>query len=200
MTLKGLFTELTFRYASFPSTNLTGEQLVPIFLQALLRIETCGFHVTSIKLDGCSVNKKFYKIIADNTRNIKHKFQNPLSSEKRDVFLFSDPPHLIKTVRNGLANPKRNMHFKGRSTSWDFVKQLYEMTITNTGLTTLPKIRHEHIFLTNFSKMRVDLAAHTVSTTVAKAMRHFLTEEAEETANFIEKFDWLNVTNYQECY
>uniref|UniRef100_A0A1X7TVN9 Transposable element P transposase-like GTP-binding insertion domain-containing protein n=1 Tax=Amphimedon queenslandica TaxID=400682 RepID=A0A1X7TVN9_AMPQE len=61
------------------------------------------------------------------------------------------------------------------------------MTITNTGLTTLPKIRHEHIYLNNFSKMRVDLATQTLSTTVAKAMRHFLTEEAEETANFIEK-------------
>lgn len=33
------------------------------------------------------------------------------------------------------------------------------MTITNSGLTTLPKLKHEHIYLNNYSKMRVDLAA-----------------------------------------
>lgn len=61
-----LFTNFTFSYASFPSTNLTVEQLVPIFLEALMRLEVCGFRVTSITLNGCSVNRKFLKIISEN--------------------------------------------------------------------------------------------------------------------------------------
>uniref|UniRef100_A0A1X7STK4 Uncharacterized protein n=1 Tax=Amphimedon queenslandica TaxID=400682 RepID=A0A1X7STK4_AMPQE len=52
--------------------------------------------------------------------------------------------------------------------------------------------------------MRVDLAAETLSSTVAKAIRHFLNDDAEETAVFIERFnkffDILNVKNYTECY
>ena len=174
--IRGLFTDVTFPYATFPATNLTGEQLIPIFLEAIMRVETCGLRVTSITLDGSSVNRKFFKIIAAKNQ---HKFPNPAiaSNNKRDVYLFSDPPHLIKTARNCLVNPKRNMQvchlllhaqnahylqliqFKGKSISWAHIKQLYKMSITETGLTTVPKIRHEHIYLNNYSKMRVDLAA-----------------------------------------
>lgn len=37
-------------------------------------------------------------------------------------------------------------------------EQLYDVT-ESTGLATLPKLKYEHVHLTNFSKMRVDLAA-----------------------------------------
>ncbi len=43
-----------------------------------------------------------------------------------------------------------------------------------------------------------------LSTTVAKALREFIKDEAEETAIFVEQFDKffdiLNVKNYTECY
>ena len=46
---------------------------------------------------------------------------------------------------------------------WDLVVQLYKRnagSITSTpGLMLIPKIKYEHVYLTNFSKMRVDLAA-----------------------------------------
>ena len=38
-----------------------------------------------------------------------HKVTNPFSSEKRELFFFSDPPHLIKTARNCLASNKRSL-------------------------------------------------------------------------------------------
>lgn len=44
---------------------------------------------------------------------------------------------------------------------WDILEQLYEKhraTVTGGGLTILPKIKAEHIKLTSYSKMRVDLA------------------------------------------
>lgn len=107
--IRGLCTNFTFPYSSFPSTNLTGEQLLPIFLEAITRLETCGFKVTTITLDGNSVNRRFFKLIGDNSGTVKHKFRNPVSENKRYVYLFSDPPHLITTTRNCLANPKRNM-------------------------------------------------------------------------------------------
>ena len=46
---------------------------------------------------------------------------------------------------------------------WDLVVQLYKRnagSITSIpGLMLIPKIKYEHVYLTNFSKMRVDLAA-----------------------------------------
>ena len=38
LMVRWLFTSCTFPYACFPSSNLTGEQLVPIFYEALIAI------------------------------------------------------------------------------------------------------------------------------------------------------------------
>ena len=44
--------------------------------------------------------------------------------------------------------------------SWDHFKDTYHKSrVSNSGLVLLPKIKYEHIQLTSFSKMRVDLAA-----------------------------------------
>ena len=111
LMVRGLFTSFTFPYATFATSTLTGEQLVPIFYEALFRLERCGFKVTSITMDGNSVNRKFYKLVGSNSttpKSIAHKFSNPLD-KSRQVLLFSDPPHLIKTARNYLQSSKRNM-------------------------------------------------------------------------------------------
>jgi hypothetical protein len=85
LMVRGLFTSFTFPYASLPTSKLTGDQLIPIFYEAIRRVERCGFKVSCITLDGNSVNRKLIK---------------PLSFGKREIYMFSDPPHLIKTARN----------------------------------------------------------------------------------------------------
>ena len=177
--VRGLFNSFLFPYASFPASNLSGEQLVPIFYEAIMRVELCGLKVACITLDGNSVNRKFIKLIGQiKKNNISYKFKNPLSFNAREVFLFSDPPHLIKTARNCLANPKRNMQvinltlkkscmfiancylqLNGKSMSWEHIKQLYHTATETTGLSTVHKLKYEHIYLSGFSKMRVDYAA-----------------------------------------
>lgn len=46
---------------------------------------------------------------------------------------------------------------------WAHIKNLYEkvseMSVQSLGLSLLPKLKREHIELTSFSRMRVDLAA-----------------------------------------
>ena len=59
----GHFTDITFSYATFPATNLTGEQLIPLFLEAIMSVETCRLRVTSITLDGSSVIRKYIKYL-----------------------------------------------------------------------------------------------------------------------------------------
>ena len=44
--VRGLFTGFTFPYATFPATNLTGDQLIPLYLECTFRLERCGFCVT----------------------------------------------------------------------------------------------------------------------------------------------------------
>ena len=65
--------------------------------------------VLGVTCDGYSVNRRFLKIHEAKNANICHKMTNPFAPEKRDIYFISDPPHLIKTVRNSWASKKRNL-------------------------------------------------------------------------------------------
>lgn len=109
LMVRGLFTDLAFPYASF-QTSLSGDQIVPIFYEAVLRLERCGFRVACTTLDGNSANRKFFKIIGQHNSSdiITYYTKNPCSLNRK-IFLISDPPQLLKTTENCLASPKRNM-------------------------------------------------------------------------------------------
>lgn len=55
------------------------------------------------------------------------------------------------------------MQIRGQDISWQHLTRLYERHCTvkhsAPGLSILPKLKYEHIHLTSYSKMRVDLAA-----------------------------------------
>lgn len=72
--------------------------------------------VLAITCDGYSVNRRFLKLHESNRANITYKMPNPFAPEQRDVFFISDPPHLIKTVRNSWASKKRNLWVQQTST------------------------------------------------------------------------------------
>ncbi len=69
---------------------------------------------------------------------------------------------------------------------WNHVAQLYHADMEQS-LHQLPKLTPEHINLTSFSKMKVNLAVQVLSQTVALALRRqFPDGEADETAKFCE--------------
>ena len=52
-------------------------------------------------MDGSSINRCLVKIHkTEKGKSVVYKTRNMHATEKRDLFFFSDPPHLIKTVRN----------------------------------------------------------------------------------------------------
>lgn len=62
----------------------------------------------------------------------------------------------------------------------------------------MKKLKYEHVKLTSYSKMQVDLAAQVMSETVSNALTSTKDKNLEETAKFIQMtdkfFDSLNVT------
>eukprot|EP00731_Ephydatia_muelleri_P032656 Em0024g200a len=81
----------------------------------------------------------------------------------------SNPPHLKKSVRNCWSNPKRRLWCNGMPISWDHLKELYTKNRAQADDTGLA-LKFEHIHLTSYSKMRVDLAAQVLSNSVAKEL------------------------------
>ncbi|XP_019855057.1 PREDICTED: uncharacterized protein LOC109583952 [Amphimedon queenslandica] len=104
--VKGLFTSLKFPYAQFPCVSLVGEQLFPLFWEAVFRLERIGFKVIATTFDGTSVNRRLVAL-HDLSDKLVYKILNIHAEEKRYIYCFSDPPHLIKTVRNCFASKKQ---------------------------------------------------------------------------------------------
>lgn len=103
--VRGLFSKLRFAYAQFPCSSVKGYLLYDIFWEAVERLERCGFKVLGCTCDGLSVNRRFFKLHGKD--KTVYKVNNPYAEDERFLFFFSDPPHLIKTVRNCWASNKR---------------------------------------------------------------------------------------------
>lgn len=100
--VRGIFINLRFPYANFPTTSITGDALFLIIWEAVERLEKIGFKVLVITGDGASANRRFINMHGKktSTRNPCYKTKNPYSQDKRDIYFMSDPPHLMKTARN----------------------------------------------------------------------------------------------------
>uniref|UniRef100_A0A1X7T349 Transposable element P transposase-like GTP-binding insertion domain-containing protein n=1 Tax=Amphimedon queenslandica TaxID=400682 RepID=A0A1X7T349_AMPQE len=90
---------------------------------------------------------------------------------------------------------------KGKDISWDHLKRLYESDKGKAScLSMAHKLKHEHIYLNSFSKMRVDLASQVLSNSVSMALMLVLGDEASETSLFASMFnrlfDMLNVSHF----
>lgn len=113
----------------------------------------------------------------------------------------------------------------GKKIEWSHIQELYEKisstAIASHGISLLPKLKQEHIVLTSYSRMRVDLAAQVsltilvvfiiltvtaffqvLSKSVADALAYFGDPKTEETEKFIryfdKLFDCLNVRSLSE--
>ena len=111
-----------------------------------------------------------------------------------------DVPHLIKMTRNNLENSHGHLNFQSlmkgdKSISWSHIVSTVEEDMTHS-LNPLAKIKEEHIHLSPQLRMRVNLAAQVLSSTMANAIIMRNRPEMSETAVFCKKFDrWFDCLN-----
>ena len=116
LMIRGLFHKLNFPYVQFAVSNLSGDLLMDPVWEAIFRLERMGFHVLTLTCDGASTNRRLWKLHSNDA--FINKIQN-IYSPDRYIYLFSDPPHILKTVRNSLWNKRKHlwvrvtyMHYK----------------------------------------------------------------------------------------
>ena len=106
----GRFTQLEFQYAQFPCTDISGELLFDPFGEAVYRPERIGLRVLVAMADGVSTNHPFSSYIhSHKCGEVVYKIVNPHCCDRRYLYFFANPPHLLKTLRNAWANPKRHL-------------------------------------------------------------------------------------------
>ena len=66
--------------------------------------------VMGLTADGAATNSCLFSLLSPpgTDQRAVYKIPNPYTDEKRNIF-FSDPPHLLKTIRNCFANRKRQL-------------------------------------------------------------------------------------------
>ena len=117
-----------------------------------------------------------------------YKTINTYSCNQRPLFFISDVPHLMKTVRNNWSHSFSHgctrklwvhlytlmniddaydilfyIQIRGKPISWRHLEEIYKAKLAlsqrSNGLFLIDKLKLEHVQLTSFSRMRVDLAA-----------------------------------------
>ena len=107
--VRGLFQKLNYPYAQFSCANLSADLLFDPMWEAISRLERLGFKVLALTCDGASANRRLWKLHSEETVPT-YKVQNPFAEEQsRPLFFISDPPHLLKTIRNSWYSKKRNL-------------------------------------------------------------------------------------------
>ena len=208
--VRGVCTELKYCLAYFATTGITSAQLMPLFWDAVCILETsCTLPVIAATADGAPANRKFFNfhkgLDGDAGEDICYRSVNFYAPDRFTSF-FADAPHLIKTARNclyssGSGSCVRYMWNDGCHILWQHVSNLYYEDMEN-GLKLLPRLTYEHVNLTPYSKMRVNLAAQILSASVSAVLKMKGSDDILGTAKFCEMldkfFDCLNVRSTTE--
>ena len=103
--IRGLFTSMKFPYVQFPAVSTKGADIFPLVREAIRRLTMLGLTVVTVTCDGASDNRKMFSMHNSDSA-LSYKTVNVYTSERREIFFISDPPHLIKTIRNCFARGK----------------------------------------------------------------------------------------------
>ena len=103
--VRGLFTSLKFPYVQFPAASTKGGDIFPLVRQAIKHLTRLGLCVMTITCDGASDNRRMFAMFNDKAA-LSYKTNNVYSEDNSQIFFISDPPHLVKTIRNCFARGK----------------------------------------------------------------------------------------------
>ena len=103
--VRGLFISLKFPYVQFPAASTKGGDIFPLVRQAIKHLTRLGLCVMMITYDGASDNRRMF-VMFNFKADLSYKTNNVFRKDNSNIFFISDPPHLIKTIRNCFARGK----------------------------------------------------------------------------------------------
>lgn len=186
-------------------TGMSGEERANVIKQCLLKLHDIGVTVASVTCDGPSCNFSMMDElgVSFDLPNMKSYFPHPADNSMR-VNMILDACHMLKLVRNCLASYGIIKDENGNKINWQYIIQLNKLQ-ESEGLRLANKLKATHVNWQK-AKMKVNLAAQTLSSSVADAlefcnveMRLYQFAGCEATVTFLRiidrLFDLLNSRN-----
>ncbi|EFN61753.1 THAP domain-containing protein 9, partial [Camponotus floridanus] len=190
--------------------SLNSNKKANLVNHCLQLLENCKVTVINITFDCCPTNLTMSKVLG-----CKFEFEKKLNQSAKEpvlvlqtkisyenpVFIFPDPSHIMKLIRNVLAEKGILYDDNNEEINFKYLKKLNELQ-DNEGLHLCNKINKRHIEFFK-QKMKVKLATQLLSKSVAEALmfcsEHLKLEDFKDcgpTVKFIlmmnDAFDVLN--------
>ena len=157
--------------------------------QIIQEVHKTGLQVVSITCDNAPSNRGIWTSLGVNYKN--PSFTNSVTANP--VFCFSDPPHLIKLLRNNMLDHGFRLKDGTLIVKQDLINLL---RADNNEHRICHKLNHRHLNVTGAERMNVRLAFETISNTVACALKkNFFAGKAKQADFFKlanDSFDVLN--------
>ena len=163
--VKSVVNPLSYSFATFATDGITAYQIMSIFWQAVKYLEKNNLKVIAATGDGASQNRKSFRmhkhLVGDSDTEIVYRAKNIYTKEMRFIYFCADVPYLMKTVRNclflsGSGRGTRYM-WNGFFLLWSHIARIYYEDL-ESGLKLVNKLTSDHINLTSYSVMKVNLA------------------------------------------
>lgn len=175
--------------------GLSGIEKAELVKKCLVFIHESGVIVSSVTFDGAPANFTMASHLGANFANLQNiisYFDHPITDDK--VFIFPDPSHMIKLVRNTFGSQKFITDRENNIIDWNYLVKLLQRQEFE-GLHLGIKLRIRHLHWTQ-EKMKVKIATQTLSKSVADALMYLSQDlkaaefvDSASTANFEEHFN-----------
>ena len=177
--------------------GLSGKERANLVRVCIQRLHDVGVRVTSLTCDGPSCHICMLRELGLNLdlSNMVTYFIHPQDPNLR-VYVFLDICHMLKLVRNTFGEWGILVSRDGEKIHWQYLVELHNLQDTE-GLRLANKLKKTHINWKQ-QKMKVNLAAQSLSSSVADALEYCANElklpqfqGCEATVEFIKMFDHL---------
>ena len=174
------FSGFRFPIGHFPSNQATAGQLYHLVWKAVSMLDSIGFDVTYISMDGASSNRTFFDMNfpEKNAVAMRMSARSPIGTP--NVLMIMDYSHVVKKIRNSVCsssiNGKRLLQKQdGKFITWSQWEQAYEWDQMN--IVSLHRhLTRDHIYnLSNSNKMRNHLAEQVLNMDMLNLMLAFKT-------------------------
>ena len=153
--------------AYYSTNRLSGEAMADLVRNAIQALDTRGFCVYVVTMDGAACNVSMAKYLGCSLNITSINPRNTLPGIDHDIYIYFYPCNMIKLIRNNLEKCEKWQTTHGPA-KWDHIK-LVHSTQDSVGLPLGTRLTSCHINFQN-NKMKVSLAVQTLSKSVAAAL------------------------------
>lgn len=176
--------------------GITADQKSGLINQCICLLHDTGVKVIGLTFDGATTNLSTAKKLQCNLmpNSLQTWFPHPVTNDK--IFIFPDPCHMIKLIRNLFGDMKLIIDGSNQHIKWQYISDLHDLQ-RQESLHLGNKLRSAHIQYKK-QKMKVRFATQLFSKSVAQALQlckenlclpQF--QDCSATIEFLLKFNYL---------